>query len=198
MPRPIRAFLDEVVEFLNDDILDQTYNEERYFDDCVVRVDYDREVVKVARLCFCRRNAEGEFERVNDVLTNSELWFEFHFIGEGELEGEWDEVLSQMIIRLDIPDVSIPPVLKWEGTDGVEGNLKSEEWLGPGEEYIERGISARECIRRSIDEQLHRIVPDFEERSDVSELDPMTIKLWYNSNQGREILEQLDNRYRNN
>jgi len=192
VPRPIRAFLDEVVEFLNDEVLEETYNEERYFDECVVRVDYDREVVKVTRLCFCRKNSNGEMERVNDILTGSELWFEFHFIGDGDLDGEWGEVLNQIVIRLDVPDVDIPPVLKWEGRDGVDGDLKFEEWLGPEEEYVERNISANDCIRRSIDEQLHRIIPDFEDRSAVEELAPRTLKLWYNSEHERAILEQLD------
>jgi len=126
MSRPIAAFLDEVVHFLEDEFLPEAYTRTRYFDNCEVRVDLDAELVKIRSLSYCSRDSENRIWRLNDLLSQSEIWIEFQFPGE-TITGSWTEALTQCTIGVHVPDIDTPTIFKWEGRDAKSGVLKADE-----------------------------------------------------------------------
>lgn len=184
------AFLSHVVEFLESEILPEPYDTYRYFDKCVARADDQNEVVKVKRLSFCRKTPDGSVARVNDVLSRSELQIEFHFVDGESVTDSWGDFLNQLVVRLEASETSPPPVLKWESTRDRVGNLKHDEWFGPDEAYVAQDISAREAIRRGVERQLYRIVPELESRSVTSEISGPEVRVLYDDDS--RILAGLD------
>lgn len=64
MGRPIPAFLDEVAQFLDETLLPDLWNDRYYYDECVLRSDYDDERLKLRNVSFCERSPEGDVRRV--------------------------------------------------------------------------------------------------------------------------------------
>lgn len=189
MSRTTTAFLSDVVNFLEKSVLPEPYDTHRYFDNCVARVDDQSEMVKVKELSFCRKTPEGTLVRVNDILSKSEIHIEFHFIEGKPVTESWGEFLSQIIIRLETPETNPPPVLKWESTKHQDGNLKHDEWFGPDEDYLAQAISARDAIRRGIEQQLYEIVSELENHSSVNPISSLNIRVLYDD--CSHILDEL-------
>lgn len=184
------AFLSDVVSFLEDEVLPEPYDDQRYFDSCVARADDKSEIVKVKELSFCRKTSDGGLVRVNDVLSRSEIHVEFQFVDGEPVTESWGDGLSQVVVRLESPETRPPPVLKWESTRNQDGNLKHDEWFGPDEEYLRQGISARGAIREAVEQQLYEVVPGLERRSSTSPISPLEIQVLYEER--LHVLDSLD------
>jgi hypothetical protein len=52
MSRPISTFLDEIIQFLEEEILPDAYTEKHYFDNCETRVEFEEERVKIRFLSY--------------------------------------------------------------------------------------------------------------------------------------------------
>lgn len=188
MRRPVEAFLDEVIEYLNTEVVPELYSERYYFDECEVRPRYNEESIVLRNLSFSEKNSEGHLQRVNDLLTATELRYEFQIHGE-EVVGSWTEALAQFTVGAHDPDSDIPTVLKWEQT-GETGSLKADERFDSDQEHIAEGVPAREAIELATQKQLFEIVPTFRERSGVTEIPSHTIQLFYNHES--DVLSQLE------
>lgn len=189
MSRPISAFLDEVVQFLEEEILPDAYTETRYFEKCETRVEIEEELVKIRFLSHCIRAQDGAVMRVNDVLEQAEIRLEFQFHGD-RVTGSWTEALAQCTIGLYIPGVDNPHVLKWEGRDDTGGVLKADEWFDHDREYISEEISVEHAIERAIREHLETTIPSFQDRSVTSEVPPKLVQVLFDDD--HEILDGLD------
>lgn len=179
MNRPITAFLSDVVDFLERTVLPEPHDRHRYFDNCVARADDQNETVKVKRLSFCRKRSDGDLVRVNDVFSRSEIHVEFHFVDGEPVTNSWGTFLGQLTIRLETPETNPPPVLKWESTREGKGNLKHDEWFGPDEEYLARGIAPRDALRIGVERQLYEIVGGLEEHSATKTISPLELQVLY-------------------
>lgn len=184
----VAAFLNEVVQFLEDEILLDAYTNTRYFDKCEIRVDLDAEYVKIRFLSHCMRDHNGQILRVNDILNRSEIRLEFQFPGQ-QITGSWTESLTQCTIGLHVPNISTPFVFKWEARD-KSGVLKADEWFDRDREFIAQEISAKDAIEKAIFEHLKTTVPNLQEQTSVTPVSPLRIKVLYNDD--HEILEELD------
>lgn len=187
MSRPIEAFLDEVVQFLQDEILPETYTETRYFDSCKVRVDQAAEQVKIRHLSYCCRDPEDRIWRRNDLLDRSEIWLEFQFRGE-TIRGSWTEALTQCTIGLRVPEIDTPFVYKWEARGETSGVLKADERFDEPE-YLDKGITTEDAIERAIWEHLERTIPRIDDRTSERQIEPIRLKTIYNDD--HEILYSL-------
>jgi len=82
MCRPVVAFLDDVTEYLDDEVLPDAITETRYFDRCEVRVDVDDERVRVTDLSYCGKTVDEHVVRVNDTLSSAAIHLDFQFDGD--------------------------------------------------------------------------------------------------------------------
>lgn len=178
------------MSFLENELLPEPYDNCRYFDNCVARANDQSEVVKIKNLSFCKKDTDGDVTRVNNVLSNSEVHLEFHFIDGEQITDSWGAFLNQINIRLETPGIDTPPVLKWESTRNQVGNLKYDEWFGPDGEYIEEDISARDAIHRGVKRQLYTILPGLEIDSKRDSISPLELKVMYEEES--QILDSLD------
>lgn len=187
------AFLNEVVAFLQADgsLVDEAYDDHRYFADCVVRANDREEYVTLRNLSFLRNDGDDGIERVNDVLSRSQIRIEFHFVSGEPFSDEWGQFLNQINVKLVVPDVDLPAIHKWEATaDGV-GRLKHDEWAEDGDdEYIEEDMAPREAIELAVSRLLFHSIEDFEQRSTVGELSGVEYQVMYNDD--HDILDRLD------
>lgn len=190
MSKPTAAFLSDVVDFLEETVLPEPYDERRYFDNCVARADDRSETVKVKRLSFCRKNSDGDLLRVNDILSESEIHVEFHFTDGEPVTDSWGAFLSQVTVRLETAETNPPPVLKWESTRDQEGNLKHDEWFGPDEEYLSRDVSARDAIRTGVEWQLYEIIAGLERHSSTNPVSGLEIQVLYDD--CADVLDALE------
>jgi hypothetical protein len=187
------AFLSYVVDFVEreTELLAAAYDDHRYFADCVARANDREECVVLRELSFLRDAGDGRVERVNDVLSRSEIRIEFRFIDGERITDDWGAFLNQMNLKLTVQGVDLPAVLKWELTDDGTGRLKQDEWTNTGGgAYIERAVTPRRAIELGVTELLFDAVPRFEDRSNAGELAPLEYKIRYNDDHG--ILDQLD------
>jgi hypothetical protein len=189
MSRPISAFLDEVVQFLEEEILPDACTEKRYFDKCETRVAFEAERVKIRFLSHCVRAQDGGTVRVNDVLDEAAIWLGFQF-HDDQVTGSWTEALVQCTIGLRIPDVDTPYVLKWEGRGQSGGVLKADERFDHDREYLSEGIGAENAIEMAIQEHLKTTIPSFQDRSEMSKISPRLVQLLFNND--HDILDELD------
>lgn len=189
MSRPISAFLDEVVQFLEEEVLPDAYTERRYFDKCEARVEIEEERVKIRFLSHCARAQDGTVMRVNDVLEEAEICLDFQFQGD-QVTGSWTEALAQCTIGLYVPEVDIPYVLKWEGRGDTGGALKADEWFDHDREYLSEEIGAENAIEKAIREHLETTIPSFQDRSEIDEVPPQLVQILFNDD--HEIIDGLD------
>lgn len=187
MSRPIEAFLDEVVQFLQDEILPEAYTQTRYFDSCKVRVDQAAEQVKVCQLSYCYRDPEDRIWRRNSLLDRSEIWLEFQFPGK-TIRGSWTEALTQCTIGLHVPEIDTPFIYKWEARGDTSGALKADERFDESD-YLAVGISAKDAIERAIWEHLEQTIPRIDDRTTEQQIEPILLKTMYNDD--HEILYRL-------
>lgn len=189
MSRPVSAFLNEVVQFLEEEVLPDAYTETRYFDNCVTRVNLDDERVSIQDLSHCVKDRDERIVRVNDLLQKSTIQFEFQIHG-ARMQGSWSEGLAQCTIGLHVPTTATPVVLKWEQRGEASGALKADERFDHEREHIEQNIGAKAAIKRAIWEHFETTVPSFQEQSDTSLIPPVLVQTLYNDDHG--IIEELE------
>jgi len=188
MSRPISAFLNEVVQYLEEELLPDAFTETRYFDNCVTRVNLDDRRVSIQNITHCVKDQDEQIVRINDVLRRSTIQIEFQTHGN-RMQGAWSEGLSQCTIGLHIPTTDTPVVFKWEQRGEASGVLKADEWFDHEREYIEQDIGAKAAIKRGIWEHFETTVPSFQEHSETSLIPPELVQTLYNDD--HKILEEL-------
>lgn len=189
MGRPIPAFLDEVAEFLDETLLPELYDDYRYYDECVVRSNYDDERLNVRNVSFCELSGEEDVRRVNDVLSDGEIRLTFHFADDEPLTGSWTEILQSFSATLHVPEVAVPTALKWEAS-GPSGKLKADEWFDAEREYVETDVGAKNALRVAVTEQLYSVVPEFRAQSETEQISPAVLAVMYQEDSA--VLEQLE------
>lgn len=188
MGRPIPSFLDEVADFLDEELLPELYNDSYYYDRCVLRTNYDEQRLKLREISFCERNVDGDVRRVNDVLSDAEIRFEFHFQGNEPLTGSWTEILTSFSVTLHVPGVEVPTALKWERS-GRSGKLKADERFDTDRDYLATDVDVRTAMRAGVTEQLYRTVPEFRAQSKAETVSPVVLRTMYQEDS--DILAQL-------
>lgn len=188
MGRPIASFLDEVADFLDEELLPELYNRSYYYDNCVLRTNYDEQRLKLRDISFCDRNADGDVCRVNDVLSNAEIRLEFHFRDSEPLIGSWTEILTSFSATLHVPGIEVPTALKWERS-GRSGKLKADERFDTDREYVATDVDVRTAMRVGVTEQLYRTVPEFRAQSKAEIISSVALRTMYQEDS--DILDQL-------
>jgi hypothetical protein len=189
MSRPVSAFLEDVVLFLEDDVLPEAHTAERYFDRCEPRVNLDAERVTIRYLSHCVRDNKDHVYRVNDVLERAAIHLEFQF-HDGIVPDTWTTGLSQCTIGLHLPDVDTPTVFKWERRQSGTGDLKADERFDSDREFSVRDVSSADAIERGIREHLEETIPALQERSTVKQIEPRVVKLLYNNQS--DLISELE------
>ena len=198
MTRPVQAFLNDVTDFLDREVIlsaegtrSVIHDGHRCFENCVVRVDDQEAVVKLKKLSFIRNAGDGRLERVNDVLSKSEIRIEFHFIDSESLTERWGTFLNQINLILVVPDVDLPAVLKWEASRDGHGDLKQDERIPLADgEYIAQQVTPRDAILTGVHELLLSGIQQFQSRSTAEEIPAIEYKVMYEDI--HSILDQLE------
>jgi len=188
MGRPIPSFLGEVADFLDEELLPELYNDSYYYDRCVLRTNYDEQRLKLRKLSFCERDANGDVRRVNDVLSDAEIHLEFHFRGNEPLTGSWTEILTSFSTTLHVPGIEVPTALKWERS-GRSGKLKADERFDTDREYVATEVDAKAAMRAGVMEHLYQIVPEFRAQSKAETISSVVLRTMYRED--TDILAQL-------
>lgn len=198
MTRPVQAFLNDVTDFVDREVISSVggkqsviHDGQRCFEKCVVRVDDQDAVVKLKELSFVRNAGDGRLERVNDVLSKSEIRIEFHFINGEPLTDRWGTFLNQINLILNVPEVDLPAVLKWEASSDGHGNLKQDERIPLADgEYIVQQVTPRKAILTGVHELLLSGIQQFQSRSTSEEIPPTEYMIMYEDI--HSILDQLE------
>jgi len=111
--RPVVAFLDEITEYSDDELLPDSITETRYLDRCEVRVDVDDERVRVTDPSHRARTVDEHIVRVNAALSSAAIRLNVQFDGDS-VTGSWTDALAQGAVGLHVPEVDHPSVLRWE------------------------------------------------------------------------------------
>lgn len=189
MSRPVSTFLNDVVQFLEEEILPDAHTDARYFDNCVTRVDIDNERVSIRDLSYCLKNQDGQIVRVNDVLSRTTIRLEFQ-MRNNPVPGSWSDGLSQCTIGLHVPEIDTPTVLKWELRGDTTGALKADERFDHDREYIEQNIAAKTAVETAIWEHFETIIPSLRDQSSTDLIPPVLVQTLYNED--HQILQRLN------
>lgn len=186
MDPPVSRFQDEVIRYLDREVLPEISTTYQFYPDCKAKpLGDDR--VRVRNLQFLRRNRDGDVELVNDDLSRDQLVFAFHFESVSEWEG-WEELLSQFTLTTDCQHLDIPYAVKWEST-GTLGRLKADERFDPERTSIRQRIGPREAMRTAIEVLLHDYLPTDLDQLTTSVRIPRLLKRIYD--QEAEYIDNL-------
>ena len=184
-----QEFIEEVYEYVNEEVLPTLHSSARYYRECRARPDSRNSRVTIRRLSHYRRNSNQNIERVNSTLQNSMVELDFQY---GSGDGGWDSwtnLLTQFTARLSVPGVTVPAALKWE-SQGDSGRLKADEWYGSSEPtYLFEEVGAERAIHEAVCHHCHEVVPCHTEALTTEQVSPAAIVNLYED--AHELLAEL-------
>lgn len=174
-----REFIEEVYEYINEEVLPTLHSSVRYYRGCRARPDVRNARVNIKQLSYYRKNSSQTLERVNGTLENSTIELDFQYGSSGGNWSSWTSLLTQFTARLSVPHVTVPSALKWE-SQGDSGRLKADERYGPQEvTYLSEEIDAKEAIREAICHHCAEVVPQHTGLSSTERVSPGAIVRLY-------------------